>query len=739
MFRRVKKKVIDKKEVTHELGQRVSVLLPLPFDNLYDYRIPPKIYLINGSFVRVPFGRRRLIGVVWGAGNYEIEEDRIRDVEIVLNIPCFPEVSRRFVDWVSGYTMQPRGLVLKMAMSVPKALDPEVLLKVYSINTNIVDFKLTTARSRVLKILTEQGSMTASNIVKNALVSNSVIKKLVAIGVLIETDITNNKEEKIPEPDFKKLVFSCEQEKAVSKLVLGVRLNQFLVTLLDGVPGSGKTEVYFEAIAEVLRRQSQVLVLLPEISLSAQWLDRFKRRFGVNPGVWHSSLSMTERRKIWRGVLSGKTKVIVGARSSLFLPYSNLGLIIIDEEHDSGFKQEEGVIYNARDMAVVRARLGDVSVILVSATPSLETLMNVKQKRYDVLNLPSRHGEAGLPRIESINMMESPPKSGKWLSPILAKNLCDTVRNGEQVLLYLNRRGYSPLTLCKRCGHRFQCLRCTSWLVEHRQHNRLQCHQCGFAIIYPEKCPTCEAENSLVACGPGVERLEEEVNELMPNIQMVVAASDNILSKEGASQLVKKIENHEIDVIIGTQIIAKGYHFPLLTLVGVVDADLGLQGGDLRATERTFQILYQVAGRAGRAQRPGRVILQTYMSAHPVMAALLSGDKVKFMREESFARENASMPPFGRLVALIISGVGESEVDAVANSLGRMAPVVADVTIYGPAPAPFALLRGRHRRRLLVKSKRNTHIQRVIKDWLSKVNIPKSVKVYIDVDPMSFL
>jgi primosomal protein N' (replication factor Y) len=508
--------------------------------------------------------------------------------------------------------------------------------------------------------------------------------------------------------------------------------------LLDGVTGSGKTEVYFEAMAAALKAGRQALVLLPEIALTAQWLERFERRFGARPVEWHSELTELQRRRAWRSIAKGNVPVVVGARSSLFLPLPHLGLIVVDEEHDASFKQEEGVIYNARDMAVVRGRIEGFPVVLSSATPSLETIVNVERGRYRVLRLPERHAGALLPEIRVIDMREENAARQSWLSPTLREALGDALAAGEQSMLFLNRRGYAPLTLCRACGHRLQCPNCTAWLVEHRLHGTLQCHHCGFTISPPATCPSCGAERKFAPIGPGVERLVEEVTSLYPVARTAIMASDTLPGPRAAADLVKRMDRHQIDILIGTQVMAKGHHFPMLTLVGVVDADLGLAGGDLRAAERTFQLLSQVAGRAGRAERPGRVYLQTYMPEHPVMQALVSGDRATFYAAESAARQDHGMPPFGRLAAVIVSGPDRDAVDAAAGALGRTAPRDHGIQVLGPTQAPLALLRGQHRRRLLLKAPRDADVPAALRAWIAQVRHPHAVRIQVDVDPYSF-
>ncbi len=719
-------------------GDRVAVLLPLPLAGAYDYRVPDALNVRAGDFVSVPLGNRVAAGVVWGIAAGDIAATRIKDILAILDCPPLPDVSRRFVEWVAAYTLHPVGGVLKMAMSVPEALSPPKPLVAYTTNPTLPEIRLTPARKRVLDVAAEGPPRTATDLARQAAVGVGVIKGLADAGALRRVQISALTAAPSPDPNQVGPALSADQHAAAESLAGLTRAEEFSVTLLDGVPGSGKTEVYYQAVAEALESGHQVLVLLPEIALGSQWRERFERRFGAPPVEWHSDLGQGQRRAAWRAVADGSARVVVGARSALFLPYRDLGLIVVDEEHDGAFKQEEGVIYNARDMAVVRAQLGGFAIFLASATPSLETVVNVETERYARLHLPDRHGGALLPDVEVIDMLIDKPAPGRWLSPALVARIRQTLAAGEQVLLFLNRRGYAPLTLCRVCGHRFQCPRCTAWLVEHRRFGRLQCHHCGFNIGLPERCPSCDNEDSLAACGPGVERLAEEVAATFEGARIAIAASDNIATPAAAAELIGRIEGQQIDIIVGTQIVAKGYHFPMLTLVGVIDADLGLQGGDLRAAERTFQLLYQVAGRAGRAERPGRVCVQTYMAEHPVIATLTSGDRDLFLKTEAEARESVGMPPFGRLVALIVSGPNEAATDAAARDLGRAAPNGDGVTVLGPAPAPFALLRGRHRRRLLLKTERRVNVQKIVRAWLERVHWPRTVQVRVDVDPYGF-
>ena len=733
------------------LQDRVSVLLPLPLSGVYDYRVLPGMTVTVGDYVIVPLGGRQVNGVVWGPPSLEIDDKKFKDIIGLLDLPRMPDALRRFVDWVASYTLTPPGTVLRMTMSVPSALDaPRATTAYFSVPDSDRPktdsrIRITAARERVLSSLSTTEPRSASSLARIAGVSPAVVRSMADVGLLRAVSVIQKI--RLPQPDWRKTGprLSDPQSDAAAALVDSVRLSVakpedgFAVKLLDGVTGSGKTEVYFEAIAATLAAGRQALVLLPEIALTAQWLKRFTARFDAPPFEWHSDLTGAERRHGWRAAISGEASVVVGARSALFLPFPSLGLIIVDEEHDSSFKQEDGVIYNARDMSVVRARMGEFPIVLSSATPSLETMINTETGRYDRLILPERHGGASLPAIGLVDMRDEVLDRQSWLSPTLQQAIVDTLSAGEQVMLFLNRRGYAPLTLCRTCGHRLECPNCTAWLVEHRLEGRLQCHHCGLSIRLPEACSKCDAVASFAACGPGVERLAEEVMLRFPNARFEIMASDTVQSPAAAGALVQRMQAREIDILIGTQIMAKGHHFPLLTLVGVVDADLGLAGGDLRAAERTYQILHQVSGRAGRAERPGRVLLQSYRPDHAVMEALVSGDRDRFMSAEAASRERHHMPPFGRLAALIVSGPNMGAVDDVARALGRARPTGEGITVLGPASAPLSILRGRHRRRLLVKATRDINVQALLRSWLARVRLPGSVRVQTDVDPYSFL
>ncbi|CAH0300830.1 Primosomal protein N' [Roseomonas sp. CECT 9278] len=591
----------------------------------------------------------------------------------------------------------------------------------------------------MLDLLADGAARAGGEVARQAGVAPAVLRGMADAGLVEPALLAHPARFAAPDTDRPGPILGAEQDRAAAALRAAAGARGFGVTLLTGVTGSGKTEVYFEAIAACVAQGRQALVLLPEIALSTQWLDRFAARFGAAPALWHSELTSRIRRETWRAVAEGEAPVLVGARSALFLPFPDLGLIVVDEEHETAFKQEEGVVYHARDMAVVRARLSEATCVLVSATPSLESTVNAQTGRYAALDLPARHGGAAMPTVALVDLRRDPPERGRFISPPLVEAVTATLARGEQAMLFLNRRGYAPMTLCRTCGHRLRCPNCTAWLVEHRAARRLQCHHCGHVEGIPEACPECGTAHSTVPIGPGVERVLEEATALWPEARRLVMASDTIPGPAAAAAAAKSIQDRAVDLVIGTQIVAKGWHFPHLTLVGVVDADLGLAGGDLRAAERTFQLLHQVAGRAGREDRPGRVLLQSFAPEHPVMLALVAGDLDSFMAAEAEARRPGHWPPFGRLAALIVSAEEERAADRVARDLGLAAPGGDGVQVLGPAPAPLAILRGRHRRRLLLKTRRDIAVQPLLEAWLAKVSVPGNVRVQVDVDPVGFL
>jgi primosomal protein N' (replication factor Y) len=758
-----------------------QVLVSSPIDKLYDYRIPDDLDIEVGDYVSVPLGKRTVQGIVWKlGGESNIPVDKIKEIFHKYNIPRSSELQRDFIDWVANYNCEPRGSVLKMAISVPDALEPITPVTGYILSrgvalspkgrgggegeksfkdkppTILIEHSKTLRQNHTLPVgarAFSEGLETSLNLLSDNVprrlseisqltgLSPSKIKTLVKRGVLETIDIHAPPPCGSPNPEYCTVHLTPEQKKGAELISARIRQGGFEPFLLDGVTGAGKTEVYFEVMADILRQSStaQMLILMPEIALSNSFITRFTDRFGCKPALWHSSVTPAQRRLTWRSIAAGQTRVVVGARSSLFLPYANLKMIVVDEEHDTAFKQEDITRYHARDMAVVRGQKGKIPVILSSATPSLETMHNVWEGKYTHLKLPDRFGGAELPDIHMIDLRVDKPERQKFLSPTLLDELEKNIGVGEQSLLFLNRRGFAPLTLCRTCGHRLECPKCTAWLVEHKRHNRLQCHHCGYSSKIPSNCPSCQDENSLVACGPGVERIAEEVQEKFPDARTLILASDITDTHDKLMTALTDIQEGRIDIIIGTQIIAKGHHFPKITCVGVVDADLGLSGGDLRASERTYQLLNQVSGRAGREKLKGRVYLQTYNPEQPLMKMIQQNKRDDFLEQEARERANAHMPPFSRLASIIITARDEGKATEAARALGRNFPAAEGVTLYGPAPAQMYRVRGQYRQRLLIRAEKNLNIQKLIREWIGAVKLPSSIRVDIDIDPQNFL
>ena len=720
----------------------VPVLLPIPAERPYSYAVPEGMDLRPGDIVQVPLGPRKVAAVVWDepedAGK-PVDPKKLRSVEQKFDCPPITDEMRAFVDWIAHYTVSPPGMVLRMLLRAPGALDPEMPMPGIRFVGGEPE-RMTSARKRVLELVEDGMAWTRSGLSHAAGVSTSVVDGLMAQGLFEEISIPAGPvvAEPLAENEGKDL--GSSQNEAAEDLVTLVEEGGFSTALLDGVTGSGKTEVYFEAIAAALKQQKQVLILLPEIALTTTFLERFEDRFGAPPAQWHSGLSPKMREKVWRQVVEGRVRVIAGARSSLFLPFKELGLIVVDEEHDSAYKQEDRVFYNARDMAVVRASLGKFPCVLASATPSIETRVNAESGRYHHIRIEGRYADAVLPDLSIIDMRKNAPPRGKFLSPVLTKAVGEAVERGEQALLFLNRRGYAPLTLCRVCGHRFECKNCSAWLVEHRFRNQLQCHHCGHSEPTPEACSNCGTLDHLVACGPGVERLAEEVDETFPDARIIVLSSDMMGGVTRLRLELDAIAKGEADIIIGTQLVAKGHNFPLMTCVGVVDADLGLANGDPRAAERTFQLLSQVTGRAGRAGGKSIGLLQSYAPEHPVIQAIAASDREAFYDREIGLRQSAGLPPYSRLVSIIVSGTEKREAEVHAREMKFCAPKSEDVQILGPAEAPMALVRGRFRYRLLIHTPRAFDVQGWLRAWLSVAPKEKgSIRVQIDVDPQSFL
>jgi primosomal protein N' (replication factor Y) (superfamily II helicase) len=725
----------------YQAGDLVGVLTTEPLGRVLDYRAPEG-GCGDGDFVEVPLGPRRVLGVVWGPGDGRWDPAKVRPVNRVLDARPMRAELRAFLAKAADYTLTPLPSMLRLATRTPGLGDPPSVRRVYRL-AGAVPNQLTDARHRVVEALRAFGGapVTLGELVEAAGCGSSVVKGLVKLGVVAEEDAPRD----TPYPRLqaaKGMRLEGEQVAAGDALVAAVALGGYSATLLKGVTGSGKTEVYLEAVAECLRARRQALVLLPEIALTAEFLTRVEARFGAKPAEWHSGVTMTERRRLWKMAAEGEAGLIVGARSALFLPFQDLGLIVVDEEHDTSYKQEDGVLYNARDMAVLRGAVTGCAVVLASATPSLETWANVEAGKYQRLDLGSRFGAAEMPEMRAIDMRAEKLPGDRWISETLAGKVNAVVGRGEQALLFLNRRGFAPVTLCRACGHQVGCDQCDARMVEHRFQKRLVCHQCGATKPVPLACPSCGVEGRMAAVGPGVERLAEEVAARFPDARVAVLSSDLFGSARALKEKIAEISGGGADIIIGTQIVAKGHNFPLLTLVGVIDADLGLQGSDLRAAERTFQLMRQVAGRAGRtAERKGEAWLQTHQPEHPVIRAILGGDEEAFWRAEAAERRASGVPPYGRMAGIILSSTDVAEVFDFGGELARRCEPLKRIgaEVWGPAPAPIARVRGRHRVRLLVKAEKGAPLQAALAEWLAGFKLPRDLRLAVDIDPQSFL
>ncbi|MEM9320815.1 MAG: primosomal protein N' [Pseudomonadota bacterium] len=721
-------------------GALIGVLTAEPLDRVLDYKAPPGgVWL--GGFVEVPLGPRKVIGVVWAAGRGDWDPAKVRAVLRVLDAAPMRDELRNFLTRAGAYTLTPMSAMLRLATRAPGLANPPAMRKIYRLGQRAPE-RMTDARARVLAILRDFGGagFTLKELSDQAGTGSSVVKGLVAQGAIDEIDTPRDVPYPPLDPARAGKELSADQAHAATSLADAVAGRSFATTLLKGVTGSGKTEVYLEAVAATLRAGRQALVLLPEIALTSEFLSRVEARFGARAAEWHSGVTMTERRRCWRMVGEGGARLVVGARSALFLPFQDLGLIVVDEEHDTSYKQEDGVLYNARDMAVLRGQIAESQVVLASATPALESWANAEAGKYNRLDLPARFGASALPQMRAIDMRREDLPSTAWLSPSLRREVAARLERGEQSLLFLNRRGYAPVTICRACGHQIGCAHCDARLVEHRFQKRLMCHQCGETAPIPTACPACGVEGKLAAVGPGVERLAEEAATVFPEARLAVLSSDLFGSARALKSQIEEIAKGAADIIIGTQLVAKGHNFPHLTLVGVIDADLGLQGSDLRAAERTFQLMRQVSGRAGRADAPGLALLQTFQPEHRVIQAILRGEEESFWRAEAAEREAAGMPPFGRLAGIVISAPEAAAAFELGTELARSDSVLTRIgaRVYGPAPAPIARVRGRHRVRLLVKAPKGAPLQAAISAWISGLKLGTSLRLAVDIDPQSF-
>ncbi|MDC3172215.1 primosomal protein N' [Alphaproteobacteria bacterium] len=739
-------------------SNEVAVLVSGPFNEPFDYTVESKKDgVCVGQVVLVPFGKRKNVGIIVGEGTRTIPQEKLKRIEEIYEINPIPQPSIELIYFLANWYCAYKGLVLKMVLSPVEAITSTEYKKVYKSkfldNDEIEEInkhKITSKRKLILDFLFKsKQAVFQEDLIDNTGVSKSILKDMTKKNLIVEELVKKQAYSNLKVLNYNKIKFeinkllNSEQKNAVEKINVSIKKKKPDCFLLDGVPGSGKTETYFQTVKTCLDEGKQILILLPEISLTPDWEKRFHQSFSFAPLVWHSGITKTKKKQIWLSALNSSAGVIVGARSALMLPILNLGLIIVDEEHDPAFKQEEGVRYNARDMAIYKAIRSSVPIVLASATPSLETYHNMKIGKYIHLTLPKRATGAALPDIKLIDLKANTPERGKWISSVLTNEIKSKLDNREQSLLFLNRRGYAPLTICNSCGNKIKCVNCETWLVEHRSQNTLVCHHCGYTKRISNTCDICGAEGQIKACGPGVERIEEEINQLFPEAKLTVLSSDTMKSQKTLVKTLEKIKNNKVDIIIGTQMIAKGHDFPDLKLVGIIDSDVGLSGGDLRASERSFQLLQQVSGRSGRhaidEQDKGVVFLQTYDNKNPIIRAIAKNNRDDFFEKELSSRKNANMPPYGRLASIILSSKYERKLDGFASELLRVAPLFKNVKIFGPAPAPLYFLRGKYRRRFLIKSDKTVNIQDVLLNWTNKIKTPHNVKLTIDIDPFSFM
>lgn len=569
----------------------------------------------------------------------------------------------------------------------------------------------------------------------NLIPKGAVLKMMLPVAEALEEGIN------FKNSPFAPNQYSLSQEQLNVYQIIASKLeNKFSATLLEGVTGSGKTEVFLKAVINQIAAGKQVLILLPEIVLTSQLIERFTEKLNFRPQQWHSGLTKKQRREALNGIITGDVKLVVGARSALFLPFKDLSLIVIDEEHDQSYKQEEGPIYHARDMGLSLAKFLEIPIILCSATPSIESIFNAKRGRLEHLQLKNRYSMVEMPEIKLVDLEKERLANKWWITNPLRDEIKAAIANGKQSLLFLNRRGYAPITICKNCDAKISCKNCNSYLVYHKSKNLLRCHHCGYSTKCPSSCPSCAAKSDFINVGLGVEKLVEEICTFIENPKIALLTSDTLSKRESVTKALEKINKGEVDIIVGTQLITKGLHFSKLHLVGVIDADASVIGGDIRALEKTYQLLHQVSGRAGRESDRGLVIVQTRHPSSQLMEHLIDPASDAFVEAELHNREQAFMPPYSRLVSIILSGYNELDVIDAAHQLAQHAPhKIENVTVMGPSPAPIFYLNRKFRYRFIVSSPKELFIQKIISQWLSSCKIKSNVSVKIDVDPVSFM
>jgi len=714
----------------------LSVLLPINIDRPFTYSSEEKLDI--GTIVKVSFGKRELYGVVWEADKIEKKPDNIKIKSIIEVVGegkdyILPKDMVYFIKWISDYYLMPLGLVLKASLKQQFFQKKSRASYVLKINPKH-QAKITEKQKIVLEEFKQNKIIDKRSLITKTGISNSIISRMIKNEILIEEEAHEN----ITKINLDtKIELNSDQLKASRALVKSTKNNE--VVLLDGITGSGKTEVYLSAVNEILHQGDQVLILLPEITLTHDFVHNLKKRYKYQIAEWNSSLTENQRRNIWFGVLNKEIKLIIGARSSLFLPFKKLGLIIVDEEHDQSYKQEDGIIYNARDMAILKSKQLNIACILSTATPSVESYDNVLQNKFQRTSLKNRFHGTQLPSIKFIDMRKADKIKESFLPVEIVEDIKANYERGEQSLLFLNRRGYSPLSICSKCGVRVDCPNCDTWLVLHKNNSQYICHKCGHTEDTNKECKSCHSQNTIVPSGRGIERVDEEIARIFPEIKRMIFSSDYLNNPTDILSALEKIKNNEIGLIIGTQLVSKGYNFPNLTYVGVLDGDFGLELSDIRSAERTYQILNQVAGRAGRMKEDSVVKILTHMPEHPIIQSITNNQKEDFYNTELAIRKSAGMPPFSRLASIIISSSDKVLLLDYVRRLDKLKNTPKNIDVFGPIEAPLSKLRKKYRMRFLIRSPKNSHIQFYIERWLKTLKINPKIRVVVDVDPYNFL
>ena len=655
----------------------INILLPIKFDQAFTYLCDISLNLEQGDYVLVPFRNKEIVGIVWEKNVPGPKKIKLKKIIKKINFPKLTKNNISFIKKFSQYNISSLGMTLKLFL-YEKGLDA---------------------------------------ILKNK----------------ISGDYNEYKIQR-----FKKNNLSALQTKSYQEVSQNINFSSYSTTLVHGVTGSGKTLIYFEIIKEALKKNKQVLVLLPEIALTKQIAERFKDYFEAEPALWHSSISEKKKKNIWKGVSENKIKLVLGARSSIFLPFQNLKLIVIDEEHDSSYKQEEGVSYNARDMSILRASIEKFPILLVSATPSIESYYNSKNKKYFYVSLTERYKNISLPNIEIVDLINAPADKGKFISNQLIPKLKKIIKEKQQVLFFLNRRGHSTYIMCYECKKRLVCPNCSIGLVFHQTSKKAICHYCDYKTSLNQKC-TNNKDCEFTFYGLGIERVFEEVQLIFPETKIQIFSSDSINNNKNSEQIINDIEKNKIPILVGTQLISKGFHFPSLNYIVVINSDTNFLGSDIRASEKNFQLLQQLSGRAGREENKAKVFLQTNDPSNKILHSLSNSDPKVFYEEELLFRERAYLPPFSKLVSIIVSGANQFEVEKISKKLKQSFLLQEKIKIYGPVTAPIFKIRGKYRMRLLLKYDVSLFPQKFIKNWLDMNIVSKNIKLEVDVDPVSFL